>query len=227
MLAKVRYEDIEGNTLKGIVNGKEETFLMRVIVNKDNIRDAITKYGYYNNVVSFDYYGDVSGLANLPNTPKSIILHKDMDGIDEVNLDLFLQSVPYRIKVALKLPITYTDMRTIIEMSEKYKNITFCGGNLIRLPGARIGCIQQEDCNKKISNSKIPLVCKGCACIYENIAFENIEGAYFTNTDEKIQKVSTYKSNEVKPVNPQTVLSKGKKAVNSLAALFGDSESLY
>lgn len=224
MLAKIKYADIRGNVLTGTVNDKEETFLMRVTVDKDNIVDAITKLGSHKNVVAFDYYGEVDGLVNLPATQKPVILHKSIEGVD-VNLDMFLLSVPAGIRVALKVPNNYCDMRSIIDASKKYPNVTFCGGNLIRLPGASIGCIKQCDLVKKVAESKIPLVCKGCSCIIPNVCYEDIEEPTFTTEAVKERKTAT-QSNEVKPSTKSsgtTAVSKKKKAVNSLASLFADA----
>lgn len=219
MLAKVKYAQVEGNTLTGIVNNKEVNFLMRIQVDKTNIRDAILKYGDYRNVVAFDYYDEIEGLQNLPHTQKPIIYHKDIEGID-INLDMFLNVVPSVIRVALKLPNNYCDMREVMKVSAKYPNVTFCGGNFIRLPGASIGCIKQCDLNKKVSENKVPFVCRGCSCVYENVDLDAIEGAVFSNSTEKFAKVVT-KATPSKPVKEATQ-SKKKKAVSSLAALFSE-----
>lgn len=221
MLAKVSYDFMGGNSLSGKYNGKEQSFLIRVQTNAENIANAIKDYGSSKNVIAFDYYGEVDGLNDIPSTTKAIILHKDIDSID-MNIELFLNTVPSNVRVAFKLPNNYCDMRSVIEASQKYGNITFCGGNFIRLDGAKIGCIRQSDFSKRIPDSKVPLTCKGCSCLMGNVDYDDIVEPVFSNQQDTFESSIAKKPTSNKK-SATSSRAKKQNVIDSLAAMLGDA----
>lgn len=218
MIVKLKYDDVKGNTLKLGIDGKKVPVFMRVAVDQDNVIEAVEKFKTYKNVVLLDYTGDMQTLEGLDSTTP-IAVKFELETIDST-IDDIMESVPSNVRVVVKLPNDYSDMRTIEAYSNKYSNIRFCGGYFLRLEGCKIGCVCAEDIYKKVSANKVNLISRGCACVYENVDINDFDIVEFT--DEVIPV------KEVKPKATKTKTSSGtpkakkeakKKPIPSLLSL--------
>lgn len=180
MLLTLNYNEVQGNAVKAIIDGKSVTCFMRVIVNEENIEEAIKKFKGNKWVVSLEYVGDITFLNGKDLTGVTVIVKQEIEKVG-MDIDFTLKSIQSDVRVVFKLPKEYNDMMSIYNYSQKYPNIRFCGGNLIRLEGCHIGCIGVSDIKKKIAESRIPLVCEGCACVYKNVTLSDLEAVEFYN----------------------------------------------
>lgn len=194
MIVKLKYDDVKGNTLKLGIDGKKVPVFMRVAVDQSNVIEAVAKFKTYKNVVLLDYTGDMQTLEGLDNTTP-IAVKFELETVDST-IDDIMGSVPSNARVVIKLPEDYSDMRTIEAYSNKYSNIRFCGGYFLRLEGCKLGCVCAEDIYKKVSSSKVNLLCKGCACVYENVDINEFEIVEFTDEIIPIK--------EIKPKTPKS-----------------------
>lgn len=187
MILKLKYEDLTGNAARGEVNGKNVNFYMRVQVDEMNIVEAIEKLRGNRYVVALDYVGELSFLNTIDTSGVNIIVTREVKTLDD-SLDFLFSEVKPNIRVALKLPDDFKDMRAIHAYSQRYPNARFCGGKLIRLEGCNVGCIAREDISKKIPNSRISVVTEGCGCVLRNIHIDDVDVIEFYEVKSKAVK---------------------------------------
>lgn len=103
---------------------------------------------------SEDIEADLEKLSQLypRKTAKPLVYSLDLADKDiaELNIDYFssfCRLAPESVKLMFKLPKGYSDMKTVFDISQKYRNSGFCGGYLLKLPGCNIGCL--PDSSKK------------------------------------------------------------------------------
>ena len=211
MILNLNYGDMQKTTAKGVVNGKEVKFFLRVFVNELNIQEAVDKLVNNKFVVALEYKGELGFLKTVDTKGMVVIVKNSVDKVD-MNIDFYMNMVDSNIRMVFKLPDSYSDMRRVKEYSEKYTNIRFCGGNLLRLIGTKIGCIGIDDIPKKISESRIPLVVEKCGCAMENVSLDEVEDLEFI--DDKVGVLSTKKSSSgVKKTSSKKVSSILKSVV--------------
>lgn len=83
-------------------------------------------------------------------TSKLLVYSLDLaeKNLANLNIDYFsslCELAPESVKLVFKLPQGYSDMKTVFNISQKYPNSGFCGGNLLKLPGCNIGCLPDTD----------------------------------------------------------------------------------
>ena len=86
-----------------------------------------------------------------------------------------MHSIRNDVRVVINVDSMFSDMRLVAEWSSRFSNIRFCGGHLIRLKGCNIGCVGVQDIPKKIVESRIPMVCKGCSCVLTNVLLDDLD----------------------------------------------------
>lgn len=179
MLVNLKYDQVEGSALKGEVNGKAVNLFMQVEVDNSNVEQALERFKGNKWVVGLDYVGDVQQLVGLNLNGLNVLVKKDYDGVEQI--DEALKGIPEGVNLVMKLPLDYSDMRVIHTYSQKYPNLRFCGGTLLRINGCHIGCIEQQDVFKKIPDSKLSLVCEGCSCVYKHSLLDDFDLVEFYN----------------------------------------------
>lgn len=83
-----------------------------------------------------------------PSKPFVYSLDLKNEQVANLNIDYFsslCELAPESVKLVFKLPQGYSDMKTIFDISQKYPNTGFCGGNLLKIPGCNIGCLPDSD----------------------------------------------------------------------------------
>lgn len=188
MIIKMDYQDIGLVGIKTNYNNKIKNHYIRFIVDEYSIDNAIQNIKNNKWVVALDYEGDLQYLFSIdtvPNVP--IIVTKEMKEINELSVGFFMKCVPDWVIVSIKTPSDFTDMKIIEALSKEYKNVRFCGGKLLRLPGCNIGCIQRDEV-PKVPDSKISFYTEGCSCIMITMPIEEVEGVDLLYKDKEEAK---------------------------------------
>lgn len=211
MLLRLKYEDMTSNAARGEVNGKNVNFFLRVQVDASNISEALVKLKGNKWVAGFDFVGEPTFLHTIDIGDAVVMVEKEVETVDE-NLDFTLTNLGSKIRVLVKLPKDYSDMKTIHAYSQKYPNIRFCGGNLIRLDGCNVGCIGKEDISKKIPDNRIGVLAEGCGCVFQNIHIDDVDTLEFYESKSNVTEKKVRSSG--KPKSKTT-----KKPLSSLLSL--------
>ena len=218
MFLKIKYEDVGDRICSGRVNDKRVNLLLRVEVNKDNIIEALERLGGSRGIAGFYYVGDIGFLSSVDIGNNLVIVEVNVNDLD-LNTDMLLKGIPSNIRVAVKLPSDFCDMKKVCDFSTLYPNTRYCGGNLIRIKGANIGCIGVDDIQKKIAESRIPLASVGCATCMQMLEFDDVTDLEFSKekvTEPRV-KHEKEKSNKQTKKASNTKPSK-KKVLSSLVS---------
>ena len=196
MIVKLVYQDsnLKGfKTLDGRKN--EKTHYIRYILDEFSIDEAIQKIKRNKGVVALDYEGDLGYLFELKERPSVPLIYKEeLTDVNELSISFVVEKVPSWVRVAIKTPEDFSDMRLIEKMSKKYPNLRFCCGTFLRLPGCNVGCVSREDLPDKIPDSAVKYYTTGCACIPYSIPIDEVEGLeYVYMTEEEIAAQETDK----------------------------------
>lgn len=197
MIVRIEYQ----NTISAIktkYKGKEKSHYIRFVVDEYSIQSALERVRDNKWVVALDYEGDISYLNNVKYdvNDKPVIIFKQLDEISELTIKSIMRRIPLWVRVAIKTPEDFNNMRVIFDLSKKYPNIRFCGGNFLRLGGCNVGCIGREDIPRKVAESKIDYYTKGCNCIIKTLNIEDIEGYEFIYSSEE-DKLKSIKDEKV------------------------------
>ena len=141
MIVRIEYQ----NTISAIktkYKGREKSHYIRFIVDEYSIQSALEKVRDNKWVVALDYEGDISYLNNVKyeEYDKPVIVFREIEKVTEDIIRELMKSVPFWVRVAVKTPGDFNDMRVIFNLSKKYPNIRFCGGKFL-VDGCNIGCI--------------------------------------------------------------------------------------
>lgn len=205
------FQDIGVVGIRTTFNNKTKNHYIRYIVDEYSLERAIESVKGSKWVVALDYDGDLGHLSmieELPTVP--LIVTKEFEEITELSLEFFMMQVPKWVRVAIKTPKDFSDMRMIANMSKKYPNIRFCQGKFLRLPCCNIGCIDKEDLNTKVAESKITYYTDGCSCIIVTMNIEDVEGVeilYKDIEDKREKEVKDMREQVIKEVNDKRVVA--------------------
>lgn len=211
MIVKMDFQDIGVVGIRTTFNNKTKNHYIRYIVDEYSLERAIESVKGSKWVVALDYDGDLGHLSmieELPTVP--LIVTKEFEEITELSLEFFMMQVPKWVRVAIKTPKDFSDMRMIANMSKKYPNIRFCQGKFLRLPCCNIGCIDKEDLNTKVAESKITYYTDGCSCIIVTMNIEDVEGVeilYKDIEDKREKEVKDMREQVIKEVNDKRVVA--------------------
>lgn len=216
MLVRIPYYQVENTALKGVSKGKTVNMFMIVQVDESNVIEAISNLGKSKGVAALEYDGDTAILADQDLTDVVILTTRPIDAVD-MNLDFIRSQVDERVRIVFKLPDNYSDMKMISQYSQKYTNISFTGGHLLRLEGCKIGHIWQGDIPKKVNENHIPLVSQGNDSIMKIIPFEEVEGVEFYEASKLV--VTKKPSGVKKEKAAKSSAPKRKKNLSTLVAI--------
>ena len=187
MIAKLDYEDLNGYGIQAVVNKKTVNLHMYVITNEFNIKDAIFTLAGNRYVVAIEYNGSLDVLRGLNYNGLNVIIKHSIENRSRQEIEDFIQEVQQInsfTKIILKVAKDFSDMREVLDFSKKYRGIAFCGGYLLRIPGAKIGCVQLEDIQVGKHGLKTNIICEGCACIMESKELADFADAVFLTKEE-------------------------------------------
>ena len=210
MIIQMDYEDNGLYAIKTNYNKKEKYHYIRYVVDEFSIDRAIEDIKGNKYVVALDYEGDIQYLNSLKERPENIpvIVTKELRDVNELSIAFLMQKLPNWVVVAIKTPEDFCDMRVVENLSNKFKNIRFCGGKFLRLPSCNIGCILRENIPEKIPESKINFYTEKCSCIISTMHIDEVQGL------EYIYKKNVKSAEDIKPVIQQ---DSKKKAIDSMA----------
>lgn len=233
MLLKLNYNHALNTGAKGEVNGKKTNFFMVMNVDETNFEQAIDRFGKTKGVVAFNFVGNPSFLQTSPSigiSEKPILFEQDVSqGVDLVGIQQTMLALPQSIRVVFKLHEDFNDMRFVYSESQKYPNIRFEGGHLVRLAGCKIGAIDPNDIPKKIAVNRIDLTPSpqnSAVMPYIHIDdVDTIEFYQFKDAQTKTPRASKVKTPKTpkEKSSKSTGASKPKKQLSSLLALTQDA----
>lgn len=185
MVVNIDYDRVKGHTLKIVINDKEQIAYMRLRTVLSNIQSAIYDYDNTKEVIAYqlcglDFETDMQRLKEMFYAPpnKPILYEIDfrdypLGSITVPVLASYCNQIPPYVRLVIKVPNEYADMGTVTAISQKYPNTAFCGGYLLRLPTANIGCLRVSDFKGLILTPK-PVV-KGCGCVMSSTDADSVE----------------------------------------------------
>lgn len=227
MIVKVNYDEIKGE----YVTYKGKQAYMRIVIDDDNMIDALDRFRDNEYVVAFDYKGKELNNAKNLNVGDKVIIGT-LDGTDDKvldsllkseSLDTLLKALPSYFRVVIKLNKEFKNIRKVYEFEEKYPNVVFCGGNLIRLKGLKLGCIQPEDIKNKDVSFKSYVTDGECSCLFDMLDFaESSEDIEFSNRPVNKVKIKKAKSESKREKNTQGK-KKSKRVVEGKAKVTKNS----
>ncbi len=194
MLLKVPFEQALNTAAKGEVEGKKVNFFLRIGVRESTLDEALDKFGKTKTVVGFDYEGTADFLYGKELPENRIFVTKQVEDLGP-SVDFVVKAYPSGVRVILQVPEDFTDMRAVMGVCSRYANVRVDGGSLLRLPGVRIGAVDQEDFVKKIAESRVPLVSSGDAGIMASVDISDVDNLEFYEG-----KISEKKTKEARPV---------------------------
>lgn len=211
MILRLKYDHMTSSAARGEVDGKQVNFYLQVIVDETNIMQAVEKAKSNRWIVALEYVGSPSYLTDVDLGDQLVIMTHKVDTID-VNVDFVLSGIPDKVRVVFELPESYSDMKTIMEYSKKYPNISFEGGTFIRLAGCNLGAVRASDIPKKIAESRIPLTMKGNASIYPVVYIDDLDAVEFyehklTILEKRVKSSGSKSSESKKPAKPKKRMS--------------------
>lgn len=204
MLLKLDYNHALNTGAKGEVNGKKTNFFMVMNVDETNFEQAINRYGKTKGVVAFNFVGQPNFLQTSPlvgMSEKPVLFEQDVtQGVNLAGIQQVMMALPSTVRVVFKLSDEFKDMRFIHSESQKYPNIRFEGGHLVRLAGCKIGAIDPADIPKKIAVSRIDLTPSP----------QNSAVMAYIHIDD-VDTIEFYQYKDVQPKAPRTPKVKTEK----------------
>lgn len=211
MIVKMDFQDIGIVGVRTTYKNKIKNHYIRYVVDEYSLERAIEVTRGNKRVVALDYEGDIGHLSLIDDIPEiPVIVTQKFNEITELSLEFFMMQIPKWVRVAIRTPKDFSDMRMIADLSTKYPNIRFCKGKFLRLPNCNIGCIDRDDLSYKVAESKISYYTEGCSCIVETMDIEELEGVeiLYKDIEEKKEKdVKETREKAVEEVKKKRVIS--------------------
>lgn len=125
--------------------GKIHQVFFKVICDETNLEECIKAAETSNTIAMIEYTGLIVSPVYLSQTATGTqyvgyVMDVGMN-VNESELVHLMTSVPYGVTPIFRLPAEYKDMKFVYDMCKKYARLRFCGGNLFRLTGCRVGCV--------------------------------------------------------------------------------------
>lgn len=139
------YRQFSGKKVTTKIEKKNHNVFFRLVIDSETYSEGISMFETNLDVLSVQYAGIVTSLdtvARLANMRGVAIdvEHEFLDTVTEEDVYGLAEETISGVTVLIKLPETYCDMEFIYNMSQAYKNVRFCGGNLFTIEGCRLGC---------------------------------------------------------------------------------------
>lgn len=176
MIVRIEYEALKGsNTLVMHEKSKNVYPLLRVRVSDENIESALAKK-FKNRVIGYDFIGNnFDKIRSLNPVNKLILIEKDCTSEFPDNIEDYVSGIPSCCRVVLRVAQDFHDMRFVKALSERFSNVSFCGGDFLRLDGCRLGCVQVSDLQGKGVSIKSLRTCGGCNCAMKTVDASDVE----------------------------------------------------
>lgn len=232
MLLQVDYKEVQNTGAKGEVDGKRVNFYMIINVDETNFVDAVERFSFTKGVVAFNFVGNPTFLQTesiVRTVEKPILLRIPLENVNTIDIQQTMIQYPTNVRIVFVLPKDFKDMRLIYNESQKYANIRFEGGKLIRLIGCKIGAIGVEDIPRKVVLSRVSLtpVGQGDYSVMKEVTLDEVdyvEYYQFRESKQKALKMSGVKaSSESASKSQAKPKAKPKKQLTSLFDLTSTS----
>lgn len=186
MLVTIPFSELQGNKIKGLVNGKKITAVPLVNVTSAELSEVALYPERYKGVI-FNYIGDMQQAQSLYVEKKDfeIICIYNPTTLEEV--PQLLHYVPNYMTCVIQLPQEFSDMRILKSYCSVHPNIRFVGGHLLQIEGVRIGYVDNTFISKK--SNGLSVVTNGLDGLYMVYDYTQIEELDFIKYKEKTAKV--------------------------------------
>ncbi len=225
MIVRLNIDELKNTEIVGVYNGKKINPYIEIYCGEHNLEYTLDKLLVImeknkSKILHLDYDGSFDKLEELLLSGKytliPVVVKKELKDIQ--NLELLMAGIPKNVKLNIILPKEFKDMSVVHHYSNKYENISFCGGNLIALKGCRLGCT--------LKTVKDIVSDDGCYRGYTEISIDDIEDLEFkefippkTKAGSRLKKESASKEPKEKvKKESKPKSSKPKKQVSSLLA---------
>lgn len=175
-----RAKEYTGKGVATMVGSKKHTVVFRVSVDDFTLEEAVSLYKRDRNIVMLDYVGTLEYLSTCSEALfDGVYVGRKIDvGSDVFQEDIegVLSKLPQGVTLVVGLPDDYSDMEFVYNMSHKYPNVRFCGGNLFLLEGCNIGCCDSKVLSRaSLKYKDIGLIRQGCGCDLQVLVGSEIE----------------------------------------------------
>lgn len=186
MFLRLGFSELQGQAVKGLVNGKKVNFFIRLVVDETNIVEALDKHRGNKNVICYEYIGDEAFLRSVDIGSSIVVVIKDVTALD-MGLDFIMNAIDPRVRVVFRLPSDYFDMRAVVSYGLRFPNSRFIGGNFINLPSSKLGIVDVTELNRKIPDSRIHISTTGEDTFLSVVGIVDVEELEFTNATVKVK----------------------------------------
>lgn len=180
LLVKASFEvakQYEHSSVITKIGNKKHQCYFKLYCDDLDIDDCLKLARTSKNIIMLEYQGSLPtlGMKDLSGVYVTRAFDFGMD-VNETDIEGVFELLPKGVTAVIKLPQGYTDMRFIYSMSQKYKDIRFCGGTTFCFEGCNVGCCGRDILEKyNIKYDKSEYIHEGCACAAETVLAEEVE----------------------------------------------------
>ena len=144
IVCPVNYEvaqSYKGYNLKTTYNNKKTPVYLKLMCDNTNLKESIDLARGSKNILMVEYQGIDSGDLEIDN---SVYVGKIIDFGNDLRIedvDRLVNSFSDNLVSVIKLPPDFTDLELLYNISLKYPQIRFCGGELFAIAGVKVGVI--------------------------------------------------------------------------------------
>lgn len=161
------YRKFDNKKVTCKIDKKNNNVFFRLVIDSETYSEGISMFETNIDILSVTYVGVTSldSAARLASM-RGVVIDVEYEvgmNVTEEDVCSFAESTSTGVTALIKLPSEYNNMEFIYRMSQAYKNVRFCGGNLFTIEGCSLGC-SIENRLKKASLSQYEGVVDSC-CI--------------------------------------------------------------
>ena len=158
IIARCDLETAKSLKSKGIstkVNNRNHKVYLVTDCDDSNITDAVNSLKVSNAVVGIEYIGSTMSDAYLGLTSDvvgSLYIYKTENfgsDISVEDVERMYSEVPTGVVPVAVLPSDFTDLKTLVEITEKFPRVRFAGGDLFEVYNLKLGCYGRDILEKK------------------------------------------------------------------------------
>lgn len=168
----------KGKAVVTKVGNKKHQVYFKVYCDDVDIAECVELYKSSSNILMLEYQGTEGGLlgVDLSNVYIAKVFDFGTNIVEEDIISLRDTQLPEGVVAVLRLPQEYCDMQFMYDMSQKYKDIRFCGGTVFCIDDCRLGCCGRDILNKRgVKYDTSQYFYEGCCCAAETFLDTDVE----------------------------------------------------
>lgn len=196
LLVKTSYtvaNEYKGYIVNTKLGNKKHQVYFKVYCDDTDIDECLDLFRNSKNIVMLEYQGSLPILEMKDLTGVYITRVFDFGtNITEEEIKGVVEMLPKGVTGIIRMPVEYSDMRFVHDMSMKYDSIRFCGGTMFCFDGCRIGCCGRDILDKAgIRYDKTKYLFEGCSCALDTVSETEVvleKGKPQTSTAQKTSR---------------------------------------